>query len=108
MSYRSEAEAAHAEGFTYFDQLGGRSVEGGIELWLRVQNPTTFDTRLIKTVIADVDALESVADLSVADLSVADLWGGARWAEAEVVAQFRRAAASLTSSGGFPHPEEGE
>ncbi|OIQ79289.1 hypothetical protein GALL_389770 [mine drainage metagenome] len=103
MSYRSEAEAAHAEGFTYFDQLGGRSVEGGIELWLRVQNPTTFDTRLIKTVIADVDALESVAALSVADL-----WGGARWAEAEVAAQFRRAAASLTSSGGFPHPEEGE
>ncbi len=109
--FRSAAETAHGAGFTYFDQLGSRTVNGGIELWLRVMDPRTFETRLIKTQIATDEGL-SPTDLS--SLSVADLWGGAAWAEVEAEAeaeveiaeQLRRAVASLTLSGGFAHPEE--
>lgn len=90
--FRANAEAAHAAGFTYFDQLGGRAVDGGFELWLRVMDPLTYETRLVKTELAKVDGL----------VSVADLWSGAAWAEDE----FRRVAVPLTSSGGPAHPEE--
>ncbi len=96
--FRSAAETAHGAGFTYFDQLGCRTLNDGIELWLRVMDPRTFETRLIKTQIATDEEL-SAADLS--SLSVADLWGGAAWAEDEL----RRAVAPLTPSGGSAHPE---
>ena len=102
MDYRSEAEQAHALGFTYFDQLGHRVTEAGFEIWLRVMDPTTFEVRVIKTEVIAADGL----------VSVADLWGGAKWAEEEVREvvreDFRRAAALLTSSGGFAHPGESE
>lgn len=94
--FRATAEAAHRAGFTYFDQLGGRQVPGGIELWLRVLDPATLESRLIKTEVSVVDDLTSVADL----------WGGATWAEAEIAVEIRRAAALLIPSGGFAHPEE--
>jgi len=96
--FRATAEAAHRAGFTYFDQLGGRRVAGGIELWLRVLDPATFESTVIKGQFSTGDVL---ADL--AGMSVADLWGGARWAELEL----RRAVpkGTLTPSGGLPHPE---
>ena len=104
-NFREAAEAAHHEGFTYFDQFGSRQVEGGFELWLRVMDPTTFESRVIKGQIATADVLVdfSVADLSRAELSVADLWAGAMWAEAEIVVDFRRAASRLTSNGESAH-----
>lgn len=103
--FRAAAEAAHGAGFTYFDQLGGRPVNGGIELWLRVMDPLTFEARLIKTQLATAGLVDfSVADLSTAGLSVADLWAGAKWAEAEIAVDFRRAASRLTSSGESAHP----
>ena len=87
-NFREAAEAAHREGFTYFDQLGGRQLDVGFEIWLRVLDPTTFESRVIKGQIATADIL--------VDFSVADLWAGARWAEAEIVVDFRRAASRLT------------
>ena len=94
--FRAAAEAAHGAGYTYFDQLGARAVDDRIELWLRVMDPDTFEARLIKTLVA------TAGDLT----SVADLWAGARWAEAEIQNQFRRAGALLTPSGGVAHPGE--
>ena len=109
--FRAAAEAAHREGFTFFDQLGGRSIDGGFELWLRILDPTTFAARVIKgqistaTVLADLSqAGHSVANFPAADFSVADLWAGAIWAEAEIAVDFRRAASRLTSSGESAHP----
>jgi len=110
--YRSAAEAAHAAGFTYFDQLGYRQVPAGFEIWLRVMDPATAAIRLIKTQVPTesssagfdaADGFDAAVGFDAADglVSVADLWGGARWAEQE----FRRAATSLTPSGGFAHPE---
>jgi hypothetical protein len=105
-TFRTEAQAAHGAGFTYFDQLGGRQVDGGFEIWLRVMNPDTSQVRLIKAALGD----ELV--------SVADLWSGAVWAEAEFRRDFRsnsrRAADDLhgetvggyTSSGVSAHVEE--
>ncbi len=92
---RLAAEAAHRDGFTYFDQMGSRAVSGGFEIWLRVLEPITFQARVIKGEIAASDELTSVSDL----------WGGAAWAEAEIIADIRRAAGPLTSSGGSPHLE---
>ena len=94
-NFREAAEAAHHEGFTYFDQFGSRQVDGGFELWLRVMDPTTFESRVIKGQIAAADVL--------VDFSVADLWAGAMWAEAEIVVDFRRAASRLTSNGESAH-----
>ena len=109
--FRAAAEAAHREGFTFFDQLGSREVAGGFELWLRVLDPITFAARVIKGQIASADVLIplsganfSGANFSVADFSVADLWAGAKWAEAEIAVDFRRAASRLTSSGESAHP----
>ncbi len=104
--FRATAEAAHREGFTFFDQLGSRSIEGGFELWLRVLDPTTFAARVIKGQIASADVLIplSAADFPAADFSVADLWAGAKWAEAEIAVDFRRAASRLTSNGESAHP----
>lgn len=99
--FRATAEAAHREGFTFFDQLGSRSIEGGFELWLRVLDPTTFAARVIKGQIASADVL---IPLSAADFSVTDLWAGAKWAEAEIEVDFRRAASRLTSNGESAHP----
>ena len=102
--FRAAAEAAHRGGFTFFDQLGSREVDGGIELWLRVLDPTTFEARVIKGQISTAGLVDfSVADLSTAGLSVADLWAGAKWAEAEVAVDFRRAASRLTPSGESAH-----
>ena len=109
--FRAAAEAAHREGFTFFDQLGSRAIDGGFELWLRVLDPSTFATRVIKGQIASADVLIPLsgadfpaADFSVADFSVADLWAGAKWAEAEIAVDFRRAASRLTLSGESAHP----
>ena len=109
--FRAAAEAAHREGFTFFDQLGSREVAGGFELWLRVLDPTNFAARVIKGQISTADALvdQSVANFPAAnfpaaDFSVADLWAGAKWAEAEIAVDFRRAASRLTSSGESAHP----
>lgn len=66
-------------GYTYFDQLGGRRVGDQIELWLRLINPTTFDATVIKTQIANVGEMTSLADL----------WAGAKWCEAEIHQSFR-------------------
>jgi len=99
--FRAAAEAAHREGFTFFDQLGSREVAGGFELWLRVLDPTTFAVRVIKGQISTADSL---VDQSVADLSVVHLWAGANWAEAEIAVDFRRAASRLTSNGESAHP----
>jgi hypothetical protein len=111
-TFRIEMEIVHNAGFTYFDQLGGREVEDGLEIWLRVMDPTTSEVRLIKTLISSADDL----------VSVADLWPGAAWAEAEIRSDFcresrvafRRAADDLpgetvggyTSSGVPAHAEE--
>ncbi len=115
--FRSAAETAHGAGFTYFDQLGSRALNGGIELWLRVMDPCTFETRLIKTQITTDEGLSPVY---LSSLSVADLWGGAAWAEVEAkveiaeqlrravappTPELRRAVAPLTPSGGSAHPE---
>ena len=104
--FRAAAEDAHREGFTFFDQLGSRSIDGGFELWLRVLDPSTFVARVIKGQILTADALvdHSVANFPAADFSVADLWAGAKWAEAEIAVDFRRAASRLTSSGESAHP----
>ena len=103
--FRAAAEAAHREGFTFFDQLGSREVAAGFELWLRVLDPTTFASRVIKGQISTADALvdRSVADFPAAGFSVSDLWAGAKWAEAEIAVDFRRAASRLTSSGESAH-----
>jgi hypothetical protein len=105
-TFRTEAQAAHGAGFTYFDQLGGRQVDGGFEIWLRVMDPDTSQVRLIKGALDD----ELV--------SVADLWPGAMWCEEEIRNNFRnnsrRAADDLhgetvggyTSSGVSAHIEE--
>jgi hypothetical protein len=104
--FRSAAEAALREGFTFFDQLGSRSIDGGFELWLRVLDPTTFAARVIKGQISTADTLvdHSGAHFPAADFSVVDLWAGAKWAEAEIAVDFRRAASRLTSSGESAHP----
>ena len=95
--FRAAAEAAHRAGFTYFDQLGGREVPGGIELWLRVLDPATLESRVIKTEVSVIDD----------STSVADLWSGAKWAERDLTADDRRTAALLMPNGGFAHPGEG-
>ena len=77
---RIETGIVRNAGFAYFDQLGGREVEDGLEIWLRVMDPTTSEVRLIKTLISSADDL----------VSVADLWPGAAWAEAEIRSDFRR------------------
>ena len=99
--FRADAEAAHREGFTFFDQLGSRLVDEGLELWLRLINPTTFEARVIK--VHFLTRGVSVADLW-AGVSVSDLWAGAKWAEAEIELDFHRAASRLTSSGESAQP----
>jgi hypothetical protein len=103
--FRAAAEAAHQEGFTFFDQLGSREVDGGLAIWLRLINPSTFEARVIKAQISTAEVLIPIsrANFPAADFSVADLWAGAKWAEAEIDLDFRRAASRLTASGESAH-----
>jgi hypothetical protein len=97
-SFRIDAELAHGAGFTYFDQLGARESGGGFEVWLRIINPATSETQLIKTLTLNVEDLDSVADL----------WRGAVWSEEEIRVAFRRAVPTLTPSGSHAHPEDAQ
>jgi len=94
--WRATALGCKEAGYTYFDQLGGRETGGQIELWLRLVNPTTFESTIIKSQISSVDEM----------VSLADLWAGADWCEAEIRHSFRRAAPLLTPSGAVAHPED--